>query len=118
MCLYITHLTRRFSSARSIHNYVSGVRTLHKGMGLTPAALESFQVSCLLPAANISMRTPPLQCLPILPPLLHRLCSITPILGSLSPALRVCLTFGFFAMLRQSNLAPLSAAQFEPSRHT
>ena len=33
MCLYITHLTRHFSSACSIHNYVSRVRTLHKEMG-------------------------------------------------------------------------------------
>ena len=30
----------------------------------------------------------------------------------------MCLTFGFFTMLRQSNLAPLSAALFDPSRHT
>ena len=30
------------------------------------------------------------------------------------PALQVCLIFGFFAMLMQSNLVPLSAAQFEP----
>ena len=60
MCLYITHLTPCFSSAHSVRNYVSGVRTLHKEMGLTPAALDSFQVSCLLRAADISMRTQPL----------------------------------------------------------
>ena len=53
--LYITHLTRHFLSAHSIRNYVSGVRTLHKEVGLTPAALQSFQVSCLLWGADISM---------------------------------------------------------------
>ena len=76
MCLYITHLTCRFSSALSIHNYMSGVRTLHKEMGLTPAALESFQVSCFLLAADICMRTPPLQDLPILTQLLHHLWTL------------------------------------------
>ena len=59
------------------------VRTIHTELGLTPPALESFQVSSMLRAADISMRTPPLQCLPILPLLLHHLCSITSSLGSL-----------------------------------
>ena len=118
VCIYIIHLDCHFSSTHSICNYVSRVRTLHKEMGLTPPTLESFHVSSLFWAANISMRMPPLQCLPILPPLLRRLCSITSSRGSLSSALWVCLTFGSFAMLRQSNLVPLSAAQFDPSRHT
>ena len=51
-------------------------------------------------------------------PFLHQLCTLTPNLGDLGLALRLCLTFGFFAMLRQSNLTPPSAAQFNPSRHT
>ena len=55
VCLYITHLTCHFSSGHSICNYVSRVRTLHKEIGLTPVTLESFQVSCLLWAADISM---------------------------------------------------------------
>ena len=75
-------------------------------------------MSCLLRAADFSMQTSPLQCLPILPPLLHQLCHLTHSLGALGPALRVCLTFGFFAMLRQSNLAPPSDTLFDPSRHT
>ena len=58
VCLYISHLTHHFLSTSSFRNYVSRVRTLHKEM--TPAALESFQVSCLLRAVDISMRTPPL----------------------------------------------------------
>ena len=47
-CLYITYLTHWFSLARSLRNYVSGVRILLKHAGRTPAALESYQVSCLL----------------------------------------------------------------------
>ena len=38
--------------------------------------------------------------------------------GALSPVLWVCLTFRFFTMLRQSNLAPPSATQFDHSWHT
>ena len=64
------------------------------------------------------MRMPPLRCLPILPLLLHDVCSITSSLESLGPALQVCLTFRLFPMLRQSNLTPPSASQFDPTRHT
>ena len=87
MCLFITHC---LSSVRSVRNYVSGVRTRHKELGLTPAALESFQVSSMLRAVDIAMRTPPLRRLPILPTL-HSLCTINSILRSLGPALPVCL---------------------------
>ena len=60
-----------------------------------------------------------LRCLPILPDLLHHLCLLTPSLGPLGLSIWVCITFGFFfAMLRQSNLAPPSPSAFDPSRHT
>ena len=50
--------------------------------------------------------------------MLLQLCSLSSSLGALGPSMRVCLTFGFFRMLRQSNLAPPCQAQFDPSRHT
>ena len=116
--MYITHLTRWFQSSCSVRNYVSGIRVLHRQLGLSPMALDSFQVQSLLRAADISMRTPPLRCLPILPDILHHLCLLTPSLGPLGPSMRVCLIFGFLAMLRQSNLAPPSPSAFDPPRHT
>ena len=64
------------------------------------------------------MCTPPLHRLPIIPSLLHHLYILTSSLGPLDPSVKLCLTFGFFAMLRQSNLAPPSAITFEPTRHT
>ena len=43
---------------------------------------------------------------------------LTSTLGEVGLALKVCLTFAFFAMLQQSNLAQQSAASFDLSRHT
>ena len=63
------------------------------------------------------MQSPLLCRLPILHPLLDHLCLLTSSLRELGLALKVCLTFAFFAMLRQSNLAPHSAASFDPSRY-
>ena len=41
---YITYLTQHFSNC----NYISGVRCLHKELGLIPAALDAIPVVSLL----------------------------------------------------------------------
>ena len=64
------------------------------------------------------MRTPPNRKLPITPQILYKLCKLCKYIGVLGPVMKVALTFGYFAMLRQSNLAPPSLAKFDPSRHT
>ena len=115
---FITHLTQRFSSAASVRNYVSGIRTMHKQLGLTAHSLDSYPIACLLRAADLTMRRPPLRRLPITPHLLTQLCVMCDSAGPLGPSLKVALTFGFFGMLRQSNLAPASQNSFDPSRHT
>ena len=110
LCYFITHLSSMISSSKSVRNYVSGVHFLHK-------QLNSFQVSSFLQAPDFTMRTAPLRCLPILPHDLTQLCHLSDILGSLGPAMKVCPTFRFLGMLRQSNLAPPSGNTFNPSRH-
>ena len=117
--MYFTHLTRWFQSSSSVRNYVLWIRVFHRELGLPPSALDSFKVQCLVRVADISMRTPsPLRSLPILPDLLHCLCLLTPSLGPLSPSMWLWLTFVFFAMLMQSNVAPPSHSAFGPSSHT
>ena len=71
LCYYIAHLTRQFLSSKSIINYISMVRFLHKQLGLTQEAIDAFPITSLL-------STPPLRCPPILPHLLHRLCLDSP----------------------------------------
>ena len=52
---FITHLSATFSSSKSIRNYVSRVRFLHKHLGLSLKVLDSFQVSSLMWAADLNM---------------------------------------------------------------
>ena len=73
-CCYITYLTQHCKSASSVRNYISGVRFLHKELGLTPDNVDSSPVSSLLRPGDITTRVPPLRHLPILPTLLHQLC--------------------------------------------
>ena len=77
--------------------------------------MGSFLVIFLLWATNISMCTPP-----FIPhsyttqPTPPAFCA-----GSQSgPAMKVCLTVGFFGMLRQSNLAPNTRGGIDPTKHT
>ena len=85
ICCYITHLTHHFKLSASIRNYISGVRILHKELGLIPESLNSFPVVSQLRAADITMRTPPLRWLPIFPVVLDQSCLLSSSLGALAP---------------------------------
>ena len=113
LCYYITLLTHQFQSPKSIHNYISKIRFLHKQLRLTLEAIDSAPLISLLKAADIIMRTSLLRHLHIRPDLLHHLYLLTTSLRPLGSAMKVCLAFGFFAMLRQSNLTPPTHALFE-----
>ena len=95
LCYYITHLTHQFNSSKSMLNYISGVKFLNKQLGLIPKALTSFPVISLFRATDITMCTPPLRCLPILPKLLHCLRVLTISLGPLGPDMWGYLAFCF-----------------------
>lgn len=118
ICYYITYLAGRFTAANSVRNYISGIRFLHKQCGSDFQALDSFQVSCLLRATDMALRRPPNRKAPLTPELLTQLVALTPQLGELGPVMKVALLFGFFGMLRMSNLAPASPQSFDHSRHT
>ena len=57
LCCYITHLTCHVQSSKSVHNYISGVRFLHRQLGLTSTAIDSFPVISLPHVEDITMCT-------------------------------------------------------------
>ena len=115
VCIHITQLTHPLHSSNSVKNYVSGIRVLHKQLDLSPSSLGSFQVPCFVTKSrHLYEDPPPVRHLPILPDPLCRLSLLTPSLGPLGPSMLVCLTFGYFAMLRQSNLAPSAPSTLTP----
>ena len=117
LCYYIIHLTSIFNSSKSIRNYVSKVRFLHKQLSLVLESLDSFPVSSLLRAADLTMRTALFQHLAFLSHLLTKLCQLSSSLGSLGPPMKFCLTFWFLQLLRQSTVTPPSANTFNPTRN-
>ncbi len=118
ICMYVEFLTRTFTSPRSIRNYVSGVRLLHKYLGQTPASLYSFQLDLMLRALDITMFHTPLRRQPIDLDLLQKICDKCDVFGILGKVVKCAFIFGFFGFLRQSNLAPRTALGFDRRRHT
>ena len=116
LCCYITFLTHHFTLTRRVRNYVSGICVLHMELGLKVQELHSSPVSSVLKAADLTMRVQPRWWLPILPGLLHQLCSLLDSLRPLALAMKVCMSFGWFSMLWQRNLAPWTMDKFDPSR--
>ena len=117
---YVTYLTTKFTSSRSIRNYVSGICQLHKQLGLIPEALDSFPIMSLLCAGDMMMRIP-LGLHPSPPYLASSVNkTVPPVIMSHkpSPDMRVCMVFVFLAMLRQSNLALPTHKLFDPSQHS
>ena len=64
-------------------------------------ALQAGQSGLVVPGVSLHYVVyPP-------PPLLLQLCQLSSSLGDMGSSMQVALTFGFFGMLRQSNLAPI-----------
>ena len=99
-------------------NYISGVRLLHKLLGIEAPALHSFDLHLMLRATRLTMTTTAQQKLPVTPHILIKLCTACELLGDFGVILKCAILFGFFAFLRQSNLAPPQAKVFNPHKHT
>ena len=118
ICAYAEFLARTCKSPRTIKNYVSGVRLLHKNLGLDPPSLHCFQLQLILRAMEIAMDHFSNQKLPITVSMLRELCIACNTLGTLGSIIKCALLFGFYGFLRQSNLAPSTTASFDPRRNT
>ena len=92
LCHYITFLMQRVISPKNMRNCVSGIMFLHREIGLTPAALGSFQVTCTLRAADLIKRTSLHQYLPVLSHLIQWLCTLSSSVGDLGPTMKKCVS--------------------------
>lgn len=55
ICLHTAYLTQHFSSPKSVANYVSGTKLMHKVLTIPPPALQSFELTMALCAISITM---------------------------------------------------------------
>lgn len=118
ICMYVEHLAQRFRSPKAVGNYISGVRLLHKYLGVACPSLHCFELDLMLRALDLTLQHVPNQRHPVTPDILQQLCQMCDHLGPMGRALKCAYLFGFFGLLRQSNLAPKSQRAFDHHRHT
>ena len=116
VCMFVEFLARTFTCAKSIKNYISAVRLLHKRLDIDAPGLYSFDLQLMLRALKISLGGPR-QRLPITVDILHQLCATCDLIGSLGTVLKCVFLFAFFRFLRCSNLAPPSETAFDFHPH-
>ena len=119
IAMYATYLSQRLKSPRSVANYISGVRLLHKYAGAPAPALESFELTLTMRAIKLTLRHSPQRKLPFTPAMLSKVCAVCDSMSNpLGKTLKVAILLGYFGMLRRSNLAPRNPSKFDPTRNT
>ena len=103
--MYGEFLARTFQSPKTIRNYISGVRLMHKYLDIHLAALYSFELTLLLRFMDINMQHIPNQRLPINVTMLNKMVNACDSLNAIGKVLKCALLLGFYGFLRQYNLA-------------
>jgi hypothetical protein len=115
---FIQFLFLQLASPRSVRNYFSGVRLLHKQLNISWSLLYSYQVERMLKGVDRTLPHVSRSKLPITFQILSQLISLCSSRGREGKALKVAFLFAFFGFLRQSNLAPPTSGSFDRRRHT
>ncbi len=116
VCAYIEFIASQFKSSKSVQNYVSAVRLLHKYVGEPGHALDSFDIVLMLRACKLTMRHIPHQRPPVTVHILLQLCRVCEEYPNAGIVVKMALILGFFALLRCSNICPGSEYEFDPTR--
>lgn len=116
ICAFMHNLTLNHDNPTTILNYASNLCAVLKRLGIDVSAFRSINVSDFLASIKINIRHTPNRRQPVS----HRMLrSIINEARADPEAPTVCFAFIllFFTMFRQSNLAPRTVKQFDPTRH-
>ena len=87
--------------------------------GVNCDALKSFELDLILRALDLTMNHTLNQRIPVDRHMLTEIFKVCDTLSDIGCVLKAAFLFGLFGLLRQSNLATMSASSFEPRRrHT
>ena len=90
---------------------------MHKLLGSKPTNIACHEVILMQRALPLTMRHTPKRSKPITMDMLRGLCAACDTLGDIGPIFKLAFVLAFFGFLRQSNLAPKHAGQFDATRH-
>ncbi len=115
---YIEFLAQRLKSARSIFNYISGVRSFLKYNRQPTKCLDSYHVDLLLRACKLTLNQPSRKKESVNFKEFRSICKACDALGAKGVLLKVSVTMCFYGMLRQSNICPRSSKSYQYNKNT
>ena len=117
ICRFGQHLVNKgFTSAESVGNYMSGVRTCHALLGFpAPEATEKDMKMYTSGLRNILLHDVK-QAAPITPEILLRLYHVVDFTDEIEMVAWVAVLIGFTLFLRRSNLVPETMTSFDADK--
>ena len=117
MCLYAQYLAYTFHSAKSVRNYLNGIKTLHVLARVTPPPdLKNVEIRLTMAGLTRKMARPVKQAQPLTPEIMIDILTFLDLNKRNDLVFWGILVIGFFAMLRKSNLVPDSLKSFDAKR--
>ena len=106
ICLFTQYLAYTFHSAKTVRNYLNGVRMVHILMRAEPPNMAYIEVRITLKGLNKTMLLLVKQAYPLSPEILLDLVEYINLSKCLDLSFWVILVVGFFTFFRKSNLVP------------
>ena len=111
---YVLYLQNSLRAPGSVMNYVSGVKTWFKALGVDIKPFDSYHVNVLKKGLPAAMKHCPSQSSPICPPLVKEMVVKLTEYGQHTNVVKSALLTMYFTLLRQSNLLSTSSARHQP----
>ena len=116
MCLYAQFLAFSFHAAKSIRNYLYGIRTLHFLAKVQPPNLKDPEVRLTLRGISKILAKPVKRAQPLTPDIMMDMFAYLDMSKHRDLVFWAIILTGFFGMLRKSNLIPDKVESFDPVR--
>ena len=114
LCRFGQHLSKKFESAESVGNYLSGMRTIMALIGMNIPDVKDRQMQMFTTGLKKVMDHTIKQAAPITPQILVKISKVVNYRDKIELIAWTATLLGFYMFLRKSNLVPEAMDKFEP----
>ena len=112
---YATHTAEHVTTAKTVNNYVSGVRTIQKLAGYNVPSNYSPNLKLVLNGIKTYLAKPVNQATPMTLPIMVEVWEVVDFHNEFESCVYACMLTGFYLLLRSSNMVPSSTSKFNPN---
>ena len=104
------------SAIETVKNYIWGLKTFHKLLGLPPPDTSEFLTTLQMRGLRLTLARPVRQAEPITPQILEKIFTQVDITSQEQVVAWTALLYCFHMLLRKSNLVPDTQSKFDPDK--